>query len=198
VGDVEDRRAGRLELADDLEQPAGLALGQRRGRLVEQQHAHVRGQRLRQLHLLALGHAELRHRARLVHREPDPVQVAARLGAQAPPVDRAEPRARPAPHHHVLGHRALGHQAELLVDDADAARAAVLGVAERHLLPVEQEPAAVRAHRPGDHLHQGRLAGPVLPEQGVHFAGVDAEVDPGECLDPRVALLDALGVEQRH
>jgi hypothetical protein len=74
----------------------------------------------------------------------------------------------------------------------------VLGVPERHLLPVEQEPAAVRSHRPGDHLHQGGLAGPVLPEQGVHFAGVDAEVDPGECLDPRVALLDALGVEQRH
>ncbi len=118
--------------------------------------------------------------------------------AKAPPVDRSQPGPRPAPHHHVLGDRALGHQAELLVDDPDAARAAVLGVPERHLLPVEQQPPGVRAHRPGDHLHQGRLPGSVLAEQGVHFAGVDAEVDPGECLDPRVALLDALGVEQRH
>ena len=64
VGDVDDRDALTGQLAHDLEQDLRLALGQRGGRLVEDQHAAVERQRLGDLDQLLLRDRERRAPAR--------------------------------------------------------------------------------------------------------------------------------------
>ena len=45
-------------------------------------------------------------------------------------------------------------------------------------LAVEQDLALVRRRQPVEDVHQRRLAGAVLAEQGMDLAGPDVEVDP--------------------
>ena len=85
----------------------------------------------------------------------------------------------------------------MLVDDRDA----LLGGHRRRQpvqhLAVHRDRAAVGNRRPGCHTHQGRLAGTVLAEQGVHLAGADVEGDAGERGDAVVVLAD-LGQDHRR
>ena len=62
VGDVDDRLAFGLERAQRVEDALDLDVGQRRGRLVEDEHPRVAGQHPRELDKLAPADAELRHR----------------------------------------------------------------------------------------------------------------------------------------
>src|SRR5205823_695489 len=59
--DVEDGHPARLEAGDDPEQPVDLRWGQRRGRLVEDQHLALGGERFGDLQQLHLGHTERLH-----------------------------------------------------------------------------------------------------------------------------------------
>ena len=76
----------------------------------------------------------------------------------------------------VLGDGEVRAERELLMDEGDAApprlerRGRGVGpIVELHL-------AAVRMQRAGDDAHQRALAGAVLPDQGVHLAGVEHQV----------------------
>ena len=80
----------------------------------------------------------------------------------------------------VLGDRAVGEQVELLVDDADAGMARLQGMGEGDHLTVEGDRATARLMSAGDDLHQRRLAGSVLADDGMDLAGDDVEVDIGE------------------
>ncbi len=53
--DVDDQHARRREASREIEQPLGLARGERRGRLVEDEDGRVARKRLRNLHHLTLG-----------------------------------------------------------------------------------------------------------------------------------------------
>ena len=66
----------------------------------------------------------------------------------------------------------------MLVDHADAAGDRI-GRAGRCVTgsAVEQDLALVGRGQPVEDVHQGRLAGAVLAEQGVDLAGPDVEVD---------------------
>ena len=46
-----------------------------------------------------------------------------------------------------------------------------------HRLAVDEDLALVRLQQPVEDVHQGRLAGAVLAEQGVDLARLDGEVD---------------------
>src|SRR5665648_779094 len=79
----------------------------------------------------------------------------------------------------VLGDRQVGAQRELLVDDHDAVVLAVPDPAELDRLALEGDLAvigAVRVH-PGENLHQGGLACPVLPADRVNLPRADRERD---------------------
>lgn len=112
------------------------------------------------------------------------------------PVDQAE-AARLAPQEDVLGDRAVLQQGELLVDDADSGRLRLGGVGEGAGGAVEGEPPAVRNVLPGEDLHQGRLAGAVLPHQGVHLARPQVEIDVVEDAHPQETLGHALHRQHR-
>ena len=75
---------------------------------------------------------------------------------------------------------------------------ASLGVRKWTSTPSDGDGALVRAHHPVEDLHQGRLAGAVLADDGVDLGGqptVELDVFVGN--DPRVALGHALELEWR-
>ena len=51
------------------------------------------------------------------------------------------------------------------------------GPADLHRLAVDEDLALVRLEQAVEDVHQGRLAGAVLAEQGVDLAGLDGQVD---------------------
>ena len=66
---------------------------------------------------------------------------------------------------------------EMLVDHADPGGDGVLRRPEVHLLAVHPDRALVGTLHPVEDLHQGGLAGPVLPDDGVNLRRADLDVD---------------------
>ena len=52
--------------------------------------------------------------------------------------------------------------------------------------------ALVGRKRPGEHMHQRRLAGAVVADQAHAFAGATGEIDAGKSADGAEALFDAV------
>ena len=75
---------------------------------------------------------------------------------------------------------------------------ASVGFAIRTGLAVDQDLALVRPGQAVEDVHQGRLAGAVLAEQGVDLARADVEVDVVVRDDARVALGDPAHLERRR
>ena len=86
----------------------------------------------------------------------------------------------------------MRHQREFLVDDDDAFLLAVMDAGETALLALVADVAVVAAVRidAGQHLHQRRLAGAVLADDGVDVAALDHQVDVLQRLDARKRLGD--------
>ena len=84
----------------------------------------------------------------------------------------------------------------MLVHHADAARDRISGGGEGNLLPLEVDLAGVRVVQPVEDVHQRRLAGAVLAEQGVYLTAQQLEVNvvvrehAGELLGDAVQLED--------
>ena len=117
-----------------------------------------------------------------------------RRGVHRAAVDAAAPAERLAAHEDVLGDAQVGEQRRLLVDHRDPAARDAAGPAEHRRLAVDAQLAAVGLMDAGEDLHQGRLAGAVLAEQGVHLAtaqqdrSVDERADRAERLRRTVEL----------
>ena len=65
-------------------------------------------------------------------------------------------------------------------------------------LPVQQDLPGVRPGQPVEDVHERRLAGAVLAQQGVDLAGLDVEVDAVVGDHARVALGDAAHLQRRR
>ncbi len=196
VGDDDDRGAGGLELAQHAEQLLRLLRRQHRGRLVEDQHLRVAVQRLQDLDALLLADGQVLDPG--LRRDGEPVaprQLAhALLGGRH--VD-GDALSRLGGEHDVLGHRHHRDQHEVLVHHADLRVDGVRRRAEVHGLAVEHDLARVGPVQPVQAVHQGRLAGPVLAQQGVDLAGAHVEVDRVVRDDAREGLGDAPELEHR-
>ena len=177
VRDVDDRDAARGELAHDAEQHLRLALGERGGRLVEDQHAAVERQRLGDLDQLLLGDrkradedgrvdgAELRQRlAGPRRRGPDsPSATSGCVLISAMKMFSATV---------TSGQSAISWWTKPMPSSwARAGEAISTGFA------VEADLAAVGPEDAVDDVHQRRLAGAVLAGDGVHLAAPELEVD---------------------
>ncbi|MEX0626389.1 MAG: hypothetical protein WD402_07585, partial [Chloroflexota bacterium] len=165
------------EIAHDLKEPVRLALRQGGGGFIEEKDLHLARERLGDLNELALGHPEVTHATLGRYVYADARQVFARSLDGSADVDAAEAALLPLAEHHVLSHGHRGHEAQLLEHNPDAVPARDRGGPERYL-------ATVDAHRPGVwadgaryNLHQRRLAGAVLPEQGMNLAAPDGKAD---------------------
>ena len=177
VRDEDDRLALLLERTDDLEELLRLLRGQDGRRLVEHEDLGAAIQRLQDLDALLLA-------------DRDPVD--ARVGIDGEPVARrqlldaavgggvVEQDAGAAGlrgEHDVLGHRHHRDEHEVLVHHPDSVLDRGLGRAQVDRSAVEQDPPLVRRVEPVEDVHQRRLAGAVLPEERVHFARQQIEVD---------------------
>ncbi|GAB4101578.1 hypothetical protein GCM10028790_05960 [Micromonospora taraxaci] len=81
------------------------------------------------------------------------------------------------------------------MDDPDAGPLRVARTTERALLAGELDGALVRGVPARDDLHEGRLTGAVLADDGVHLARRDIEVDSVENAYAKEGLADAPEVE---
>ena len=90
------------------------------------------------------------------------------------------------------------HEHEVLVDHADPAGDGVGRAVDRDRLAVEQDLALVGDGQPVQDVHEGRLAGAVLAEQGMDLARPEVEVDVVVGEHARIALRDAPHLERRH
>ena len=79
--------------------------------------------------------------------------------------------------HDVLGDRHHRDEHEVLVHHPDPVLDRVGGRVQDDRLALEEDLALVRPVEPVDDVHQRRLAGAVLAEQGVHLAAAELEVD---------------------
>ncbi len=163
------------------------------GRLVQDERAHPGpGDGLRDLHDLLMGDPEGPDR-------PPRVDGRAAEGAEHLAGDRRPPPAVQeaaagglAPEHDVLGDAEVRDQGELLVDRAHplverlARRGQVDGAA------ADRDGPLVRAVDPRQHLHDGGLAGAVLPDEGVHLARRHGERGAADGVHGAEALVHAL------
>ena len=98
--------------------------------------------------------------------------------------------------HDVLGDRHHRDQHEVLVDHADPQVDRVARRAHLDRLAVDQDLALVRPVEAVEDVHQRRLPGAVLAEQGVNLAAAQVEVDLVVRDHAREALRDALQLEE--
>ena len=189
VGDVDDGDAAGLEVADDLEQHLDLGGAEGRGRLVHDQDARLDRQRAGDLDDLLLAEAQVLDRRHgvdvLFQLRHEGGGLARLLGV----VDAGR-AGDLAAHEDVVAHAHVRREAELLVDDGDAAVPRVRRGREDHRLAVELDRAGGGLDDAGQHLHQRRLAGAVLAEQRRHLAGADVEGDALQRVDVAVGFRD--------
>ena len=137
----------------------------------------------------------------------DVLDVRARVDAQAEPLGQlADPLlggvaieqralARLGRQHDVLGHGHDRDQHEVLVHHADPHADRLARRADANRLAAEVDLALVGLEQPVEDVHERGLARPVLPEQGVHLATTQVEVDAVVRRERAEALGDALQLE---
>ena len=197
VRDEDDAAAAGAHAAQHLEQALHLGRRQSRGRLVEDDDARAREQHAGELDQLLQADRQRAHARVRIDIDAEVGEMPARTVHHGAPVDDAALR-RLLAEIDVLGHREVGHDAQLLVDHADAGRQRLARRAEMHGPAVDRHAAVVLAVQAGDDLHQGRLAGTVLADQAVDFAGAQHEVDVAQGRDAAERLGDAAQFERRR
>src|SRR5665648_740260 len=196
---VADDDAGDVPLPqgpDEVEQARAVLVVQGGRRLIEDEQLDLLGQRLGDLDKLLLADADVEDLGVRAFRQAHPGEELGGLGVGPVPVDDAVRGALVA-QEDVLGDRQVGAQRELLVDDHDAVVLAVPDPAELDRLALEGDLAvigAVRVH-PGENLHQGGLACPVLPANRVNLPRADRERDVLQREDTRKGLGDRAHLE---
>ena len=196
VGDHDRRDPAALETLHQQEQVLRVVLVQRGRGLIQDQQLDVLRQRFRDLDQLLLAHAQVLHRHVRVDVEAHASEQVAAAAPSLAPVDETTGDDLVA-EEDVLGDGELGDEGELLVDDDDAGALRGLDVLERHLLALEHDLPAVGAVgvHAGQHLHERRLPGAVLPADRVDVAAADGHRDVVERADPREQLGDVPHLE---
>ena len=177
VGDEDNALAGIAERPHDGEELLDLLRGQDRGRLIEDQNIGRPEENLQNFHPLLDSNRQTldqlvgRHLHAVARvdvlnlcprrREIQKIGALCRLDAEDHILDDAEHR----------------HQHEMLMHHADPAGDAVAGAGERHRLAINEDVAGIGAVEPGQDVHQGGFAGPVLTKKAKHLAGADVQVD---------------------
>ena len=175
VRDVDHPQPLLAQIAQQVEQAGGVAFGQRRGRLVEQQHLGVQRQRPRDLHPLLLPGRQVRQRRARVDAAAHPLQRLGRAPVERAAIDDAEAVRL------VAQHARWRRRRDRSPGSAPAAPATRPGGSRRPGSAATGRPmltvALVGQVAPGRDLHQRRLAGAVAADQTDDLAGRDREVD---------------------
>lgn len=92
----------------------------------------------------------------------------------------------------VFNHRQRIDEHEVLVDHADAQAHRLARRGNGRFPPLQEDVPAIGLIEPIEDVHEGRLAGAVLAENGVYRAFDDVEIDPVQCLEVTEQLADLL------
>ena len=183
-----------LQLAQVVEERVDLLRHQHRGRLVEDDDPGAAVEHLEDLDPLPVADAEVLDQLVGVEAEAvgvgDPDDLGAGLVADAVQLLGAE--------HDVLQDGEVVGQHEVLEHHADAGAIASVGELNVHLLAVDLDRALVGLLHAVQDLHQRRLAGAVLADQGVDRARADRDVDVVVGDDAREALADPVAPRSRR
>jgi hypothetical protein len=185
----------RASCRHDLQHLVDHLRVERRGRLVEEHHLRVHGQRPGDRHPLLLAAGELRgvlvrlvgdaHPVQQLHRPPRGLRLAALAD-----LDLGE--------RHVLQDGLVGEQVERLEDHADLGPQPRQGLALLGQRPaVDHDRAGVDGLQPVDRPAQRRLAGPGRPDDHHHLPAADGEVDVLEDVQRTEVLVDVAQLDQR-
>src|SRR5215212_5351082 len=98
----------------------------------------------------------------------------------------------------VLRDGQLGDEIELLVNGGNTAMLGVARTCQRQWLPIEEKLAVVVRVDAAEQLHQGRLTGAVLADQGMHFAALDRERDVVQRSHTGEPLADVSNLQHRR
>ena len=179
------------ELASDAEELVDLLVRQRGGRLVHDQDRGVERESLGDLHHLLLRDTERRNPLAGIEVETKLLEEGGRAVVERAIVeDERQAPPRLSADEDVLGDRQVGHQVQLLVDHADAEVLRSRGVRNLDLRTLEPYDAGVALVDAVEDLHERRLAGAVLADQGVDLARVEVEVAIRERMNARKVLRD--------
>jgi hypothetical protein len=198
VGDEDDRLAVGLELAHVGEQLLDLLGDEHRRRLVQDQDVSAPVEELEDLDPLLLADPDVLDPGVGVERGAEPAGQLPHPALGLAQVEAAAALVRLGPEHDVLGHGEVVDQHEMLVDHADAQLDGLAGRVDLLGLAPDQDLALVGLLQPVQHLHQGRLAGPVLADQGVDRALGHLQVDLVVGDHPGVAAGDAAALDGRR
>ena len=105
--------------------------------------------------------------------------------------------ARLTPQKNVGGGRQLGHERELLVDHVDAALSRRQRMTQPQRRSSQAHVARVGHDAASEYLHERRLAGAVLTDERMDFAGAHVEVHGVERANARIRFRQPGGREQR-
>ena len=193
--DVDDADARGREPAYLLEEAADVVLGDGGGGLVHHDDAGVLGDRLGDLDLLLLGDRQVPHE---------------RVGGQAQ-VQGGQQLLGPTAHGAAVGEDGAGAQlaaqedvlvdggvqdgVELLVDHGDSVVDRLAGRGDGDRLAVDPDGAGVGGVDAHEDLHEGGLAGAILPHEGVDLAGAQVEGDGAQDADAGERLVDVEHLE---
>ena len=199
VRDVDDADALGLELADDPEQLGDLGIVQRRGRLVHDQDLGLERQGLGDLHHLLPGDRELADFGARIEPEVQSGEDGRGVAVQGLLVEQ-EPEGPLglAADEDVLRGGEVVHQVELLMNDADAEVLRRTGRRNIDGHAVDADFAGVLRIDSGEDLHQGRLAGAVLPDEGVDLAGKELETGLPQRLHAGKSLVEIGDRDERR
>ena len=169
---------GRLELAHDRHELVGLLRGEHRGRLVEDEHLRVAGERLDDLDALLHADGQVLDERVGVDVEAEAVGDLAHALARAASRSRTPPALVGSwPSMTFSATVKTGMSMKCWCTMPMPARHRVAGAGEVLHDVVEQDLALVGLVEAVEHVHQRRLAGAVLAEEAVDLAGLDDEVD---------------------
>ena len=195
VRDEDDRLPLGLEGFDDLEELLRLLRREDRGRLVEDEDLRAPEERLQDLRTLLLADRDLLDPGARVDGQPESLRQLADLPLGLADVEHRA-AARLVREHDVLRDRHHRDEHEVLVHHADPEVDRVARRADLDLVAAQKDLALVGRVEPVEDVHERRLAGSVLAQEGVHLAGRQLEVDLVVRDDSREPLGDAAELEE--
>ena len=195
---VDEGDAAAAELLEDGEEVVHLGVGERGGRLVQDEDLAVERERPGDLEQLLLRRAEARHRRR-------GIDVAGADG-RAVSADRAcmarrstnQPRRTSWPAKMFSATSRFGKSSVSWWTRPMPAASAARGSARSDGLPVAQQPPGVGPVDAGRDLHERALAGAVLAHQGVRVARRHRQGDATQRLDAAEGLAHVLECQRTH
>ncbi len=188
VGHNDDRAALVAQATQHREELVLLMRGEDGGGFVEDQQPGVAIEQLENLNPLLHADGQVLHLRVRINGQ----MVLVAQAAQPPrSLTQVEHWARVffQTEHGILNHGKAPHQHEFLVHHADAKRDGIFRAGDFDRLAVDQDRSGIHGMESVENLHQGALAGAVLPQQSVDLACFDGQVnivvghDSGESLD---------------